>query len=116
LAAAEELRTLFSYVELTEALAHKCVEWQFIPKHTPWFGGFWEHLIGLTKNTLKKTLGRTHATLESLQTIIVEVEALLNDCPITYVSSDIDDLSNYTLTLASWKEDCQAASHRCTRR
>ena len=96
LGAAEELRTLFSSVELTEALTHKGVEWQFIPKCAPWFGSFWERLIGLTKSTLKKTLGRTHATLESLQTIIVEVEALLKDCPINYASSDIDDLNPIT--------------------
>ncbi|XP_065918802.1 uncharacterized protein [Dysidea avara] len=96
LAVAEEVKTLLSSTELTEALAHKSVEWKFIPKRAPWFGGFWERLIGLTKSTLKKTLGRTHATLESLQTIIVEVEALLNDRPLTYVSSDIKDLNPIT--------------------
>jgi len=45
---------------------------KFISKSAPWFGGFWEHLIGLTKTALKKTLGTTHATLESLQTVVVE--------------------------------------------
>ena len=80
----EELKTLFTSAELSDALARKSIEWKFIPKRAPWFGGFWEHLIGLTKSTLKKILGRTHATLESLQTIIVEVEALLNDRPLTY--------------------------------
>ena len=58
-----------------------------IPKHTPWFSGFWERLIGLTKLTPKKILGRAHATLES---------ALLNDRPLTYVSSDIDDPESIT--------------------
>ena len=96
LAATEELKMLFTSTELTEALAHKGVEWKFIPKRAPWFGGFWERLIGLTKSTLKKTLGRTHATLESLQTIIAEVEALLNDRPLTYASSDINDLNPIT--------------------
>ena len=91
LAAAEELKTLFQSVELSEALAQKGTEWRFIPKRAPWFGGFWEHLIGLTKTSLKKTLGRTYATLESLQTIVVEIEAHHNDRPLTYVSSDIGD-------------------------
>jgi len=63
IAAAEELRNLFTSVEVSETLACKGVEWRFIPKHAPWFGGFWEHLIGLTKSTLKKTLGRTYTTL-----------------------------------------------------
>ena len=90
-AAAAELTHLSSSDELSERLAHKGVEWRFIPKRAPWFGGFWERLIGLTKSALKKTLGRTYATLESLQTIIVEIEALLNDRPLTHVSSDLRD-------------------------
>ena len=65
--------------------------WRFIPKRAPWYGGFWERLIGLTKSTLKKVLGRTFISLISLQTIIVEIEAVLNDRPLTYVSSDMSD-------------------------
>lgn len=52
--------------------------------------------VGLTKSALKKTLGRTPATLESLQTIIVKVEALLNDHTLTYASSDIKDPESVT--------------------
>ena len=55
-------------------------------------------MIGLTKSALKKTLDRTCATLESLQTIVIEVEALLNDQPLTYVSSDVSDLEPITLS------------------
>ena len=91
LAAAAELTHLLLSDELSERLAHKGVEWKFIPKHAPWFGGFWERLVGLTKSALKKTLGRTYAFLESLQTIIVKIEALLNNWPLTHVSPDLRD-------------------------
>ena len=50
-----------------------------------WGAGFWECLIGLMKMTLKKVLGRTFVSLTSLQTIVIEIEAVLNDRPITYV-------------------------------
>ena len=70
--------------------------WQFIPKRAPWFGGFWERLIGLTKQTLIKTLGRTFVTLPVLETIIVEIEASLNDRPPTYILSDIDNIDPLT--------------------
>ena len=69
----------------------KGTQWKFIPKCAPWFGGFWERLVGLTKSALKKTLGRAHITLDGLQTIIVEIEAHLNDRPLTYTSPDVDD-------------------------
>lgn len=41
-------------------------------------------------------LGRTFTTLPILQTLIVEVEAVLNDRPLTYLSSDIKDLQPLT--------------------
>ena len=37
---------------------------------------------------MKKSLGRAFVTVEQLETIIVEIEAMLNDRPLTYVSSD----------------------------
>ena len=51
--------------------------------------GYWEHLIGLTKSALKKTLGRTFVTLSSLQTLIVEIVAHLNNRPLTYVRMNL---------------------------
>ncbi|XP_065915698.1 uncharacterized protein [Dysidea avara] len=91
MSAAEELQQLFNSSLLTENPHRKGVMWRFIPKRAPWYGGFWERLIGLTKTALKKVLGRTFATLSSLQTLIVEVEAILNDRPLTYVSPDERD-------------------------
>ena len=46
--------------------------------------GFWERLIGLTKTWLKKVLGRAHVMLATLETMVVEIEAVLNDRPLTY--------------------------------
>ena len=57
----------------------------------PWYGGFWERLIGLTKKAIKKTQGRALITLTELQTLAVEVVAILNECPITHVSSNVSD-------------------------
>ena len=83
LASAETLKELFESPSLKEAFSQKGVEWKFIPKRAPWYGGFCERLIGLTKTALKKTVGRASVTLEELQALIVEVEAILNDRPIT---------------------------------
>ena len=91
LSAAEELRMLLESKDLKESLNRHGVSWKFIPKRAPWYGGFWERLIGMTKMALKKVLGRAHITLVMLETMIVEIEALLNDRPLTYVSSDIQD-------------------------
>ena len=64
---------------------------EIIPNRAPWFGGWWERLIGLTKTALKKVLGRALIDEESLRTILIEIKATLNDRPITYISTDIRD-------------------------
>ena len=91
LSAAEELRTLMQLPEVKQELGKKGVTWRFIPKRAPWYGGFWERLIGITKTAIKKVLGRRHISLSMLETIIVEIEATLNDRPLTFVSSELGD-------------------------
>ena len=52
--------------------------------------------VGLTKQALKKTLGRSFVTLPVLETTVVEVEATLNDRPLTYVSANVTDVEPLT--------------------
>jgi len=58
LATAEELNVLFESDDIKEALGRQGVDWKFNPKRAPWYGGFWERLVGLTKQAIRKTLGR----------------------------------------------------------
>ena len=67
------------------------IDWKFNPKCAPWYGGWWERLIGLTKITLKKVLGRALVNEDTLKTVIREIELVINDRPLTHVSSDIRD-------------------------
>lgn len=53
-----------------------------------WWGGFWERLVRSTKTCLKKILQRASLKFEELQTVLAEVEAILNSRPLTYVFSD----------------------------
>ncbi|XP_065917547.1 uncharacterized protein [Dysidea avara] len=89
--ASKELEQIFTSDKLGKSLNAKGVRWKFIPKRAPWYGGFWERLIGITKTVLRKVLGKSFITLEVLQTLIVEVEAVLNDRPLTYLSADVTD-------------------------
>ena len=62
--------------------------WEAILQRTPWYGGWWERLIELTKSCLRKVLGKAFVSLAGLQTVATEVECILNDRSLTYVSSD----------------------------
>jgi len=80
--AADELTKLFTSEELNTVLGRELTRWMFISKQVPWFREYWERLIGLKKVAIKKTLGRAHINLTTLlQTVVSEVEAMLNDCP-----------------------------------
>lgn len=96
LSAAEDLKSLMELPEVKKELSRRGVTWRFIPKRAPWYGGFWERLVGLTKTALKKVLGRRHISLTVLETIIVEIEAVINDRPLTYVSSELGDIEPLT--------------------
>ncbi|MCG8078604.1 MAG: hypothetical protein JAY75_20500, partial [Candidatus Thiodiazotropha taylori] len=77
-------------------MSERKVKWHFITERAPWFGGFYERLVGLVKRSLRKTLGRKLLTLIQMITVLKEVEAIVNARPLVYISDDID--SNIALT------------------
>ena len=85
--------------EVKQYLANRQVDWQFIMERAPWLGGFWERLVRSVKRCLKKSVGRSLLTFEELRTLVVEIEATLNNRPLTYIYDDEEGLS-YPLTPA----------------
>ena len=90
-AASNLMRDIELSPEVHQNLSNNGIDWKFIPKRAPWYGGWWERLIGLTKGTLKKVLGRSYVNYTTLCTVVTEIEALLNDRPLTYVTSGTSD-------------------------
>ncbi len=56
----------------------------------------WERLIRLVKKVLYSTLQQQCLDDENFHTILCEAEAILNDCPITKLSDDPNDLEALT--------------------
>ena len=77
-------------------LANHNITWKFITERAPWWGGFYERLVGLVKRCLKKTIGKACLNIIELNTILIEVEAVLNSRPLTYPYVDINDASPLT--------------------
>ena len=50
-----------------------------------WSDGFFEICFKLTKKCLKKVVGNARLTYEELKTLLIEIEGVLNSCPLTYV-------------------------------
>ena len=92
LAAADELQELLDSTSLKEALGGYGATWQFIPKRAPWYGGYWERLVGLTKQALKKTLGRSLSPCRFSRQLLWKSR----DRPLTYVLADVTDIEPLT--------------------
>ena len=75
---------------------HHPIDWKFNPPSAPHFGGVFEAMIKSAKKAIKAILGDADNTDEELHTAICGAERLLNSRPITYVSSDPNDLSPLT--------------------
>ena len=91
-----QLLSLFDSPAIQQTLAHKRITFRYIPARSPHWGGAYERLIGLTKTCLKKVLGRSLVTFSELSTLLKEIQAVLNDRPLTYINSDIHDLQPLT--------------------
>ena len=59
------------------------IKWKFNLPRAPWTGWIFEHLIGSTKRCLKKVIGKS-SLYEELATVLIEVENVLNNRPLTY--------------------------------
>ena len=54
-------------------------------------GGFYERLVGITKMSLRKSIGRVSLTSSQLQTILTDIEAVINTRPLVYVDNDLEN-------------------------
>ncbi|GFY16477.1 integrase catalytic domain-containing protein [Trichonephila clavipes] len=77
----------------------KPIKWKFNPPTAAWWGGWWERLVRVIKELLKRTLGKAILTYEELLTVLCDCEAVVNSRPLTYVSEDPNDLIPLTPSL-----------------
>ena len=69
-----------------KTLGTRGVTWKFLPSRASWMGGVWERLVGLVKIELMKLQSKAKFDEYEWRAHLLEVEAVLNDRPLTYVS------------------------------
>ena len=75
----------FVSIDTQNHIANTGIEWQFNLPLAPWHGGFFERLVRSVKELLRKELDKSKLDFEQLSTILFEIEAILNNRPLTYV-------------------------------
>ncbi|KHJ89107.1 Pao retrotransposon peptidase [Oesophagostomum dentatum] len=79
--------------EIRGFVSRKAIEWRHITPYAPWQGGFYERLIQSVKRSTQKAIGIRKLEADSLRTLLTEVEACLNNRPLTYQEEEYDGIS-----------------------
>ena len=66
------------------------LEWKFNLARAPWWGGFFEHLIGTMKKCLSKVIGRSLLSYEELEEVLLDIEICMNNRPLFYQGEEFE--------------------------
>ncbi|GFX27442.1 integrase catalytic domain-containing protein [Trichonephila clavipes] len=76
---------------LASYFASEAIQSKFIPPRSPNFGGLWEAGVKSFKHHLYRTLVNSKITFEEFETIIIQVEGILNSRPLVPLSDNINE-------------------------
>ena len=63
---------------------------KFNLSRAPWWGGFFERLIGIMKRSLSKAIGRSLLTYQELEETLLDVETCMNNRPLLYQGEEFE--------------------------
>lgn len=87
---------LFKCLDWEKIQSVQRIKWKFNPPSSPWWGGFYERMIKMLKELLRRVLKKTSLNYEEMITILCECEGVINSRPLTYLSEDPNDLTPLT--------------------
>lgn len=82
--------------KIENLIGNEGVRWSFIPAYSPHFGGIWEAGVKTVKFHLKRVASNVILSFEDFETLLCQIEAIVNSRPLTPMSSDPADLDVIT--------------------
>ena len=76
--------------KLQDLLHNENINWKFNLSRSPWWGGFFERMVGLVKEALRKSLGHANLAFNELQELLLDIEFCLNNRPLIYQTEELD--------------------------
>ena len=67
----------FKSKEIKHLILSLNIKWKFILEKSPWWGGFYERIIGIIKRYIKKVAGKALLNHDELITLLTEIEQTL---------------------------------------
>ena len=93
-AASDKLPKLLGSSEFVNFLRKLNINWVNIPPYPPSQGGSWESMVKLFKTAMSRVMEQTRRrpSLIELQTFFTDAIRIVNDCPLTTLSDQPNDL------------------------
>ena len=87
---------LFDYNHIQRELATRNITWEFNCPANPSSGGCWERLVKSIKRVLASTLKEVSPQVETLRSLLIEAENVVNSRPLTHLPVTVDNLDPLT--------------------
>lgn len=81
---------------LAHLLSADGIVWRFNPPSAPHFGGKWEAAVKSVKFHLRRILGESILTYEEFNTLLIQIEAVLNSRSLCALSDDPAEVTALT--------------------
>ena len=88
-AAAKWIQNIKRDVLFQDFLIKEEIQWKFNISRAQWWGGQFERMVGLVKQSLYKATGYANLNLNELEEILLDIEVNLNNRPLTYLEDDV---------------------------
>ena len=75
---------------LQDYLAENVMKWQFNLSRASWWGGLFERMISIVKGALYKTVGSAKVTFTEMEEILIDIQLVINNRPLSYCEDDIE--------------------------
>jgi hypothetical protein len=92
----ELLNKSSNFSPIKNELSNEGIEWRFISPSAAHQGGIWESGIKMVKYHLKRVMGNSLYTYEELNTLLMQIEGVVNSRPLHPLSSEPDELTCLT--------------------
>ena len=86
-----QLKVLFDHPEVQSYLQKNFLTWRFNMSLPAWWGGFFERMVGMMKQILRKILGNARLTFEEMEVVLKKTQAILNNRPLTYQGEELEE-------------------------